>query len=55
LRTSEEVSDSLWINPHEFMSRAYRYDFPIVPPTTTVIARLAEMKSWGELCDRYRL
>jgi hypothetical protein len=32
-----------------------RTDFPILPPTTTVLEDLAEIHSWADLAARYRL
>ena len=55
LSQSEEVTHSLWIKPAEALSQVDRHDFPILPPTTTVLEDLAEIHSWDDLCARYRL
>jgi 8-oxo-dGTP pyrophosphatase MutT (NUDIX family) len=55
LARSEEVTHSLWIKPAEALSQVDRYEFPILPPTTTVLEDLAEIPSWAVLCARYRL
>jgi 8-oxo-dGTP pyrophosphatase MutT (NUDIX family) len=55
LSRSEEVTHSLWIKPAEALSQVDRYDFPILPPTTTVLEDLAEIHSWDNLCTKYRL
>ena len=55
LARSEEVTHSLWIKPAEALSRVYRRDFPILPPTTTVLEQLAAIDSWDELRAHYRL
>jgi 8-oxo-dGTP pyrophosphatase MutT (NUDIX family) len=55
LSRSEEVTHSLWISPAEALSQVDRYDFPILPPTTTVLEELAAIRSWEKLWTRYRL
>ena len=55
LSRSEEVTHSLWIKPAEALSQVDRYDFPILPPTTTVLEDLAEIGSWAGLRANYRL
>jgi 8-oxo-dGTP pyrophosphatase MutT (NUDIX family) len=55
LSRSEEVTHSLWIKPAEALSEVYHNDFPILPPTTTVLEDLAGIDSWDELRSRYRL
>jgi 8-oxo-dGTP pyrophosphatase MutT (NUDIX family) len=55
LRCSEEVTDSLWVAPQDALSRIHRQNFPLLPPTTTVLAELAEIESWDELRSQYRL
>jgi 8-oxo-dGTP pyrophosphatase MutT (NUDIX family) len=55
LPRSEEVTHSVWIKPAEALSRVYEQDFPILPPTTTVLEDLAEMGTWDELRAKYRL
>ena len=55
LPSSEEVTHSLWIKPQEVMSRAHRDDFPILPPTTTVLGHLARIDSWDQLRSKFRL
>lgn len=53
LSRSEEVTHSLWIKPAEALSEVYHNDFPILPPTTTVLESLAEINTWNELCSRF--
>jgi hypothetical protein len=55
LARSEEVTHSLWIKPADALSRAYRQDFPLLPPTTTVLEELAGFHSWDKLRSQYRL
>ena len=55
LPQSEEVTRSVWMRPAEALAQAYKPDFPILPPTTTVLEDLAEIGTWSELCARYRL
>jgi 8-oxo-dGTP pyrophosphatase MutT (NUDIX family) len=55
LARSEEVTHSVWIKPTEALSQVDRYDFPSLPPTTTVLEDLAKIHSWDDLCVRYRL
>ena len=50
---SEEVTQSLWISPQEALARGYRDDFPILPPTTTVLADLAQLRTWQGLLSAY--
>ena len=55
LVSSEEVTDSLWVTPQHVLSRIDRHDFPILPPTTTVLAELGQIGSWRELQSRFHL
>jgi len=55
LARSEEVTHSLWIKPDEALARMNRRDFPILPPTTTVLTDLARLASWKRLCAEYNL
>lgn len=55
LTCSEEVTHSLWITPEEALSRIHRHDFPILPPTTTVLEELGQIPTWKELQNRFRL
>ncbi len=55
LPRSEEVTESLWISPEAALSRGYRDDFPILPPTTTVLADLAQLQTWDRLRSVYDL
>jgi 8-oxo-dGTP pyrophosphatase MutT (NUDIX family) len=55
LPASEEVIDSLWASPRDALSRIDRHDFPILPPTTTVLAELGRIGSWQSLQDRFHL
>lgn len=55
LARSEEVTHSLWIKPADAMARVDRRDFPILPPTTTVLQNLARVSSWERLCAEFNL
>jgi 8-oxo-dGTP pyrophosphatase MutT (NUDIX family) len=55
LSRSEEVTHSVWIKAAEALSAAYDNDFPILPPTTTVLEDLAAISTWEELRAKYRL
>ena len=55
LPRSEEVTDTTWIKPEQALKRAYRRDFPLLPPTTTVLEDLAQIASWDKLQTLYRL
>jgi 8-oxo-dGTP pyrophosphatase MutT (NUDIX family) len=55
LPCSEEVTNSLWIKPERAMARVYREDFPLLPPTTTVLENLAQITSWDRLCAKFNL
>lgn len=52
---SEEVADALWIKPSEALRPAYRDDFPLLPPTTTVLDDLSRVGSWDRLCTHFNL
>jgi len=55
LAQSEEVTHSLWIKPAAALSRMDRRDFPILPPTTTVLNQLAHLSSWDRLLAEFKL
>ncbi len=55
LARSEEVTHSLWISPQQALERLHRHDFPILPPTTTVLGELARIGAWRDLRARFRL
>ena len=55
LARSEEVTHSLWIKPADALTRMNRRDFPILPPTTTVLSELAGMPTWIEVRRRFGL
>jgi 8-oxo-dGTP pyrophosphatase MutT (NUDIX family) len=55
LARSEEVTHSLWIKPAEALARMNRRDFPILPPTTTVLNNLARLASWERLRAEFKL
>lgn len=52
---SEEVSHSLWITAGNALTRMDRRNFPILPPTTTVLHRLAGLSSWERLRAEFEL
>jgi hypothetical protein len=55
LSRSEEVTHAVWIKPAEALAEVYHNDFPILPPTTTVLEDLAGIHTWEELRARYRI
>ena len=55
LSRSEEVTHSLWIKPSAALARIDRRDFPILPPTTTVLNELSRMATWDELRQKFGL
>lgn len=55
LPCSEEVTDSLWIRADDALARMNRRDFPILPPTTTVLQRLARLSTWERLRSEFQL
>jgi len=55
LTRSEEVTHSLWIRAEDALARMDRYDFPILPPTTTVLQRLANLATWNKLREEFKL
>jgi 8-oxo-dGTP pyrophosphatase MutT (NUDIX family) len=55
LPCSEEVTHSLWITPAAALARMDRRDFPILPPTSIVLQRLAQLSSWDRLRDEFNL
>jgi hypothetical protein len=55
LSHSEEVTHSLWIRPDEALARLHRRDFPILPPTTTVLQNLARLATWERLRGEFNL
>jgi 8-oxo-dGTP pyrophosphatase MutT (NUDIX family) len=55
LTRSEEVSHSLWITARDALTRMDRRTFPILPPTTTVLHRLAGLSSWERLRTEFEL
>ena len=52
---SEEVTHSLWIGAEEALGRMDRRNFPILPPTTTVLERLARISAWDQLRTEFSL
>lgn len=55
LASSEEVTHSIWIQPAAALAQIHRRDFPILPPTTVVLERLARIDSWQQLRGKYNL
>jgi 8-oxo-dGTP pyrophosphatase MutT (NUDIX family) len=55
LTRSEEVTHSLWIEPQEALARIDQHDFPILPPTTIVLQRLARLSTWERLRAHFKL
>jgi 8-oxo-dGTP pyrophosphatase MutT (NUDIX family) len=55
LASSEEVTHSIWIAPAAALARIHRHDFPILPPTTTVLSELAHFSTWDRLRAHHRL
>lgn len=54
LTYSEEVTHSLWIKPGEALARMNRRDFPILPPTTTVLQEFSRFPSWENLSTEFK-
>ena len=52
---SEEVTHSLWIEADAALARMDRRGFPILPPTTTVLQRLARLSTWDQLRAEFEL
>ena len=55
LHASEEVAESLWLAPHEALSRFESGAFRMAPPTVMVLRTLAQHKTWHALCCSFRL
>lgn len=55
LNRSEEVTHSLWIKAGAALARMDRRDFPILPPTTTVLQRLSRLSTWDQLRTEFKL
>jgi 8-oxo-dGTP pyrophosphatase MutT (NUDIX family) len=55
LPCSEEVTHCLWITAAEALARMDRRNFPILPPTTTVLQRLARLATWNQLRAEFNL
>jgi 8-oxo-dGTP pyrophosphatase MutT (NUDIX family) len=55
LTTSEEVTDAVWLTPGEALTRNHRRDFPLIPPTTTVLQNLSRFPSWERLRGEFGL
>jgi 8-oxo-dGTP pyrophosphatase MutT (NUDIX family) len=55
LAVSEEVIDSFWVASQDALSRLNRHEFPILPPTTTVLAKLGRIGSWRSLHEHFHL
>lgn len=55
LARSEEVTRSLWIKPDDALGRMNREDFPILPPTTTVLHELGRLATWDRLRAQFKL
>ena len=55
LPQSEEVADSLWIAPQEALRQTDHDNFPLLPPTTTMLQNLCAYESWQSLCEKFGL
>jgi 8-oxo-dGTP pyrophosphatase MutT (NUDIX family) len=55
LTRSEEVSHSLWTTAEDALARMDHRNFPILPPTTTVLHRLAKLSTWERLRAEFGL
>jgi len=55
LSCSEEVTHSVWVSPGDAIARIDRRDFPILPPTTTVLRQLGQLSSWDRLRAKFDL
>jgi 8-oxo-dGTP pyrophosphatase MutT (NUDIX family) len=55
LGRSEEVTHAVWLTPAEALTRNHRRDFPLIPPTTTVLQNLSRYPSWERLRAEFDL
>jgi len=55
LHASEEVSESVWLAPQDALERFESGQFPLMPPTLTVLRKLADHPSWLALQAAFRL
>jgi hypothetical protein len=55
LASSEEVTHSVWIQPAAALAQIHQRDFPMLPPTTTVLGQLTRFSTWDRLRAKYRL
>ena len=52
---SEEVTHAIWIRPADALACMDRSNFPILPPTTTVLQRLSKLLYWDRVCAEFKL
>jgi 8-oxo-dGTP pyrophosphatase MutT (NUDIX family) len=55
LSESEEVAESVWINPAKALTQCDTGDIPMIRPTRIVLQRLADFHSWESLSKAHRL
>jgi 8-oxo-dGTP pyrophosphatase MutT (NUDIX family) len=55
LHASEEVSESLWLSPQDALERFQSGNFPMMPPTLTVLRNLSNCATWPALRAAFRL
>ena len=55
LDSSEEVAESLWIEPQAVLDQSESGKFPLMPPTIAALRTLASYGSWQKLCAAYGL
>jgi 8-oxo-dGTP pyrophosphatase MutT (NUDIX family) len=55
LTSSEEVSESLWVEPKIALDESASGKFPMMPPTVITLRTLAEHGSWQNLSAAFRL
>jgi 8-oxo-dGTP pyrophosphatase MutT (NUDIX family) len=55
LKSSEEVSESLWVTPKFALEESAAGQFPMMPPTIIALRTLAEHGSWRNLYSAFNL
>lgn len=55
LHASEEVSESVWLSPQEALERFQSGQYPMMPPTLTVLRKLSDQPSWLALQAAFQL
>lgn len=55
LASSEEVAESVWIEPQEALEKSKSGGLPMMPPTLIALRTLADLGSWENLRSAYGL